>query len=141
MKCKQKIYLLGFSLMEIMIVLVVAAILVAVAIPSYLNYATKSRRQDAIQTLLAIQLAQEKWRLNNPAYGTLTDVWSGVSTTEGSYYNLAISNISATGYTLTATTAGSQVGDSDGSTSCDTLTLTNTNGAITKAPTACWGEG
>lgn len=131
----------GFSLMELLIAIVIAAILLAVAIPSYLIYVTKSRRQDAIQTLLSIQLQEEKWRLNNSTYGSLGDVWGGVATTEGGYYAIAITGVSATGYTITATTTGSQVGDSEGGTDCDTLTLTNNNGAVTKTPAACWGEG
>lgn len=55
--------LTGFSLLEIVAALVLVAILVAIAVPSYNSYQQKSRRSDAIQTLLSIQLAEEQYRL------------------------------------------------------------------------------
>jgi len=131
----------GFTMMEILVVILIVAILAAIGIPSYLNYVTKGRRNDAIHSLLGIQLEQEKWRLNNNTYGTLNDVWGGVTATEGGFYTLAVTSNTATAYTLTATTTGSQVGDSEDGTSCNVLTLTNNNGAVTKTPAVCWNEG
>lgn len=42
----------GFTLVELMIVLVVAAILVAIAVPSYSQYVERARRNDAQAALL-----------------------------------------------------------------------------------------
>ena len=131
----------GFSLMELLIVVAIVGIIAAIAIPSYQSYLIRSNRSDAIHTMLAMQLAQEKYRMNNTSYGTLAQVWSGVSVTEGGHYNLAISNVSATTYTITATATGSQSGDAEGATSCATLRLAYANGTTTKTPAACWFEG
>jgi type IV pilus assembly protein PilE len=49
----------GFSLVELMIVLVVVAILAAVAIPAYHNHVMRSRQADAYHNLLDIKAAQE----------------------------------------------------------------------------------
>lgn len=128
----------GFTMMELMVVVVIVAVLLAIAVPSYLSYMHNSRRSDAIQALLSIQLAQEKYRVNNSTYGTLAQVWSGVSTTDGGYYSLAITVNTATAYTITATAVGKQIGDTAGGVSCNTLTLAYNNGVTTKTPTACW---
>jgi len=131
---------LGFSMMELMIAIAIVAILAAIAIPSYLSYIKSSRRTDAVQTLLSIQLQQEKYRLNNNTYGGLAEVWGGVSTASGGYYSLAISGTSASAYTLTATATGSQVGDTADGVSCNSIVLTNNNGVVTKTPSACWAQ-
>ncbi len=130
----------AFTLLELMIAVVIIAILVGIAVPTYLTFVKKSRRNDAVQALLSMQLAQEKYRLNNNSYGDLSQIWGGATTTAGGYYTLAISGTSATGYTLTATATGTQVGDTEDGSSCDTLILTNLNGVVTKTPTACWSD-
>lgn len=128
----------GFSMLELMIAIAIVAILAAIAIPSYLSYIKSSRRSDALQTLLSIQLQQEKYRLNNNSYGTLAQVWDGVTTASGGFYSLAISGVSASTYTITATATGSQIGDTADGVSCNSIVLTNTDGVVTKTPTACW---
>lgn len=128
----------GFSLMELMITVGIIGILVAIGFPSYQSHIQKSRRSDAFSTLLAMQVAQEQFRVSNTSYGSLNDVWGGVSSTPGGYYNLAVSNVTSTGYTLTATTTGAQVGDSEDGVSCNTITLTINSLVETRAPSNCW---
>lgn len=128
--------LTGFSLLEIVAALVLVAILVAIAVPSYNSYQQKSRRSDAIQTLLSIQLAEEQYRLKNNSYGTLADVWNNETDTEGGFYTLAITNATATSYTITATATGRQADD----TTCANIILTYSSGNTTKTPSECWGE-
>jgi len=128
----------GFSLLEVIIATVIVAILAAIAVSSYRTYILKGHRSDALHTLLAMQLAQEKYRMNNATYGTLAQVWNGVSTSDGGYYTLAISSNTATAYTITATAVGSQSSDAEDGTSCSTLTIAYNNGTTTKTPTSCW---
>lgn len=130
----------GFSMLELMVAIAIVAILAAIAIPSYLSYIRSSRRSDAVQTLLSIQLQQEKYRLNNNSYGSLAQVWGGVTTSSEGYYTLDISGTSATGYTLTATATGDQAGDTADGVSCDSIVLTNANGVVSKTPAACWAN-
>lgn len=91
----------GFTLIELMITVAIVGILAAIAYPSYTDYVIRSKRADGKAALLAIQLAEEKWRANNTSYtGELGA--SGLkigSTSPDQYYNLSIT---ASGNTYTA---------------------------------------
>jgi type IV pilus assembly protein PilE len=120
----------GFTVIELMIVLVIVAILVALAYPSYINYVRKAKRGEAQQLLLNWSINQEIWRSNNTAYNGTDDLKPSHD-----LYDFGVA-ADATSYTLTATGKGDQVNDyaKDGVTKC-TLTL-NQDGV--KAPPACW---
>ncbi len=105
----------GFTLIELMIAIVVIAVLAAIAIPTYQSYVERARRADAKSALLAVQLAQEKYRANNPAYGTLAQINSEATSPDG-YYNIAVIVNAGppAAYTATATPTGKQAGDACG---------------------------
>ena len=127
----------GFTLIELMIAVAVVGILLAVALPSFMDSIRKGRRSEAFAALSAIQQAQERWRSNRAAYTTtLADlgVTSAVST-PGGYYTLSIASASATGYVLTALGSGSQLSDGQ----CANLGVEMNGGAIRYA--SCTGSG
>ena len=129
---------LGYTLIEVMITLVIIAILVAIAYPSYGAFVRKSRRNDAVTSLARIQMAQEKYRSNNANYGTLEQLGGPNTSTDG-YYVLAIENNTAAGYSATAIPiAGkTQVADSP----CPVISLTVNAGNAVYGPSAsCWGK-
>ena len=128
----------GFTLMETLVAIAIVAILAGLAIHSYRSFALQGNRAEAIQTLLGMQLAEEKYRMNSANYGTLAQVWNGVTTSPSGNYTLSISNISATSYTLTATAAGNQAQDTADGVSCATMVLAYSNGITTRTPAACW---
>jgi type IV pilus assembly protein PilE len=128
----------GFTLIEMMITVLIIAITASIALYLYTDKVKRGRRIDAINALLSISLAEERYRSNNTTYGTLAQVWGGVTTSQEGYYTLAISNVTATGYTITATGTGTQTSDAENGTSCATLTLTVSSGTITKTPATCW---
>jgi len=130
--------ILGFTLIELMIVVAIVGILAAIAYPSYRGYVIKSQRADAHEALTRIEMAQEKWRANHTSYtGTLSDLDVDGTSTEG-YWNLTLSGASATGYTATATRA--EGNDPD----CPTIKLaksaegTEYNDVDSKEATECW---
>lgn len=129
MNTLQRKRILGFTIIELMIVLVIVAILLALAYPSYINYVRKAKRGEAQQLLLNWSINQEIWRSNNTAYND-TDALKP----SHDLYDFDVT-ADATTYTLTATAKGDQANDKakDGTT-C-TLTL-NQNGV--KQPAACW---
>jgi prepilin-type N-terminal cleavage/methylation domain-containing protein len=81
--------------------------------------------------LTALQLAQEKYRGNNASYGTLDQLGAGCTSPQG-FYSIAVSGVSGTGYTATATATGVQASD----TACPTLTV---NAGRFSGTAACWG--
>ncbi len=49
----------GFTLIELMIVIVIVAILVGLAVPSFLESVRKSRRSDGLDAIIDMHLEQE----------------------------------------------------------------------------------
>lgn len=101
----------GFTLIELMIVVAVVAILAAIAVPAYNEQVRKSRRSDAIAAVGQVQLAMERWRADNPTYANPTAAATYPALPTSPFYTYALTNQSATAYTITATPAGGQVGD------------------------------
>lgn len=123
----------GFSIVEILIVLAIISILAVALMPAYKTYQLKSNRSDAIRSILAIQIAEEKYRIANTSYGNLAAVWSGTNSYDG-YYQMSVTNNTASSYTITASALSTQSAD----TNCATMTLTYANGTATQSPSSCW---
>ncbi len=128
----------GFTMVELMIVVVIVAILAAIAYPAYQGYVERARRSDAMDSLLLIQNQQERWRANNPTYGSLSNIGVGNTSQEG-HYSLSVNTFldeSFPGYTATADPTGAQASDTD----CDPMQITvnaeNPRGE--KTPEDCW---
>lgn len=123
----------GFTIIELMIVLVIVAILLALAYPSYIDYVRKGKRGDAQQALMNWAVNQEIWRSNNPTYASTAQL--PVANLDN--YDLSTDGVpTATSYVLQAQATGDQLNDeARNGTSCALLTL-NENGA--KGPPECW---
>ncbi|MDD5578393.1 MAG: type IV pilin protein [Methylobacter sp.] len=104
----------GFTLIELMIVVAIIAILASIAYPAYQEYVKRAKRADAKTALLQAQMAQEKYRANNVSYGTLVQIGTSSTSPDGYYTIATVGTLDGTNYTVTATPAGSQIGDSCG---------------------------
>jgi len=133
----------GFTLIELMIVLAIVAILVALALPSFQDTVRKSRRSDAMNGILNIHLAQERYRANNATYGTalqlelIANAGDDLFSPDG-HYKLTISDTSFKEYIILGTAQGGQASDS-----CGDFKLRFFEGGITKTtnkgvPSMCW---
>ncbi|MBE7419063.1 MAG: prepilin-type N-terminal cleavage/methylation domain-containing protein [Ideonella sp.] len=119
----------GFTLIELLVALAVLAVLAMVAIPSYQDSVRKGRRGDAIAGLNRLQLAQERFRGNNPAYASaIASMVGATADSPEGHYSLGIDSSGATQYQMTATAkSGSpQFGD----TRCRSFTVTMSAGTI-----------
>ena len=136
----------GMTLIELMVVLAVVAILSTLAVGSYRQYVLRANRTDATSALLRVQVAQEKYFLQNNAYTTNVNAAPptglGVaSPTPNGFYTITVTgdpnsgNNIATSFLATATAVAPQTQD----TSCLTLTI-NDQGLRNSSPstTACW---
>lgn len=133
----------GFTLIELMIVVLVVAILAAIAVPMYSQHIRRAHRADALQRMQQIALRQEGFRAENPGY---TADWTKLNgdpdtTTPsgiGGWYDWADPVIAAgppATWSITVTAVGDQRKDTASGTACQTLTL---NSAGAKTPTQCW---
>lgn len=119
----------GFTLVEMMIVVLVMGVLAAIAWPQYTQYIKKARRADARATLMAAgQHLQRLLDSNNGAYQVNgaapplpTDLQTSPPNMSGSkiMYTVTVATPTANSFTLTATRSGAMVGDECGDYTLD----------------------
>src|ERR1700722_13513632 len=96
----------GFTLIELMIVVLVITILTVVAVPSYTNQVRKSRRAEVKSMLLDLAAREERYMATNGVYTTSATAL-GLSAfpqlTASTYYSIAVPTITtATVSSITA---------------------------------------
>jgi type IV pilus assembly protein PilE len=126
----------GFTLVEVMAVLVVVAILAAVVVPSYRANGWRAGRMDAVDALTRVQVAQEQFRSNHGLYSTEFSALRGTaSASPQGRYRISLALTGPEAYLATATAQGEQAQD----TPCATLTLEVERGYPREGPnTRCW---
>ena len=138
----------GFSLIEILTVIGLLAVLGSIAVNTYRSYILRAARTEGRMALLAIQVAQEKFFLQNNAYAqdiatviAAPPAGLGVSTltaggvTSGGNYTISFAAVTPNTYTLQAVATGTQVKDT---AACLTFTI-NDQGTRTPADASgCW---
>lgn len=125
----------GFTLIELMIVVVIVGILAMVAVPSYNNSVTKARCSDGQAALLDIMAKQERFFTENNLYTTNMGAGglnlSNTSSQEG-YYTIAAANDCgglANCVTLTATPPSATAQSTEGWISLNSLGIKNSENA------------
>ena len=131
----------GFTLIELMIVVIIIGILLGIALPAYQGYVLRSHRTDAHSSLIDIAARQERYIAQNNAY-TLdisgnTGLGLGSTTSREGYYTLEISapcGDIANCYLITASAAGSQANDAE----CEDITYDSTGAKGGTTANICW---
>lgn len=104
----------GFTLIEMMIVLVILAILTAIAIPSYSNFIMRGRLMDAHAKMGDLRGQMERYFLDNRTYQDTTGTLCGIDDAAinmtatynadgGRSFDIACAAATPTTYTITAT--------------------------------------
>jgi type IV pilus assembly protein PilE len=121
----------GFSLIEVLVVLIIVGILTGIAVPAYMNFQNTSNANDAKARLRAISRPIEDYYADYGAYNTsspaltlsyLQSYYDHTLTT--SNYSLPAADLSKSSYCVSTTVGG------------QTWSKTGTNG--TPAQTACF---
>ncbi|ADE12395.1 type IV pilin protein [Sideroxydans lithotrophicus] len=147
----------GFTLIELMVVVVIAGVIAAIAYPSYLQYLTRNNRSAAESYMLGVANKEEQYVLDVRQYfsapttsagcsnilagAALTSIGITPPASVSKNYSIDIcANSAATPatYLITATPTGTQLAND---TKCGSLTLKQdgTKGMSTASPvTSCW---
>lgn len=139
----------GFTLIEILVVLIIMAMLAGVAMPSYRDSIRKSARTSAKGALMDVAARQEQFFMNNKTYSSSlaglglpdpyyvdkkNDIVEAADTNRA--YRLTLANVSATSFDALATPQLEQSDDS-----CGSYTLkADGSRAVSGSPGAsiCW---
>ncbi len=111
--CKRPVREDGFTLIEMMIVVVIVAILAAIAIPSYSDFVMRSRLMDAHAKLGDLRGQMERYFLDNRTYQDTSGALCGIDDAAinmtatynadgGRSFDITCTAPTATTYTLTA---------------------------------------
>jgi type IV pilus assembly protein PilE len=128
----------GFTLIELMIVVVIVSILAAIGYPAYTDQVIRGKRAEGRAALMDAATRMERFYSDSNQYATTMAALNYNATTETGKYNLAIGGLGADNqtFTLTATPTFTD-------TECGNLTL---NQAGTKGISGtgnineCWGR-
>lgn len=129
----------GFTLIEMLIVVLLIGLIAAIAYPSYEEYLRKARRAEARTALLNFAQGMERWYTANLTYlgavdgsnKPLPQVSPAQIPASGTpYYTLTADSLSATTYRVIATPTGIMAGDE-----CNPLTVDQ---AGNRLPVGCW---
>lgn len=121
----------GMTLFELMVVVVVVAILVSIAYPSYSSFIRKTQRAEAQTTLLDWANRQENWRADHTSYN------SDITPASTEYYSYSLVS-TATSFTLTADALNGQLKDKEKGEPCSSMNINEAGVVGPPAKQVCW---
>lgn len=124
----------GFTLIELLVAVAIVGILAAIALPNYQEHILRSNRVKAQACMSEHAQFMERYYTTNMTYVGAAPVL-GCTTESGlnGRYTIALNNVAARTYTVTATAIGAQVKDKCGNLSLDQIGTKAASGTGT-----CW---
>ncbi|HIV73168.1 MAG TPA: prepilin-type N-terminal cleavage/methylation domain-containing protein [Candidatus Aquabacterium excrementipullorum] len=95
----------GFTLIEVMIVVVIIGILASIAMPAYTDYLRRGRISEATSTLAGNRVKMEQWFQDARTYAD-NGACHVADSTSGKYFDFTCTGATASAYKLTATGKG-----------------------------------
>ncbi len=128
----------GFTLIEIMIVVIIIGVLASLALPKFFSTVEYSRSQEALSAIATVRGGLERYYVSkgNSYTGATTsniDTADPLKGQPNAHFAIAVGSTSASGYTITATR-----NTVDGGTSTDTVVLTQTSSTIIRSGTTAF---
>jgi type IV pilus assembly protein PilE len=134
----------GFTLIELMIVVLIIGILAAIAIPSYSAYVKRGARTKATQALLDVASREERYFYEHNTYTTtlsdlgLPSTYCVDTCTDSRRYVITIQSADPTNYVVRATPQATQAAQ-DGE--CGYLEINRAGQKTSQHPgQRCWGS-
>ena len=113
----------GMTLPELLIMVTIVAILASIVLPSWNSLVKAARRADARNSLIFIQVEQERYRSSNGRYAPSMNAlgYSSYNSTSRNYYSISIVSSSDAAFIASATpnTNGGQDNDPCGTFAVD----------------------
>ncbi len=107
----QRLAQTGWTLIELMIGLGLAALLCTLSYPSFQSIILRIHRGDAVATLANVQLQQQRYRSNRPVFATLCELGISETTASGRYRLQDHATPTAAGFLVIASARGAQLAD------------------------------
>lgn len=130
----------GFSLIELMVVVLIIGILAAVALNSYRKYVVRANRTDAKSAMQDLAGREERYMYKNNKYSSLNSDLNITASFGGPNYVVSVASASTTAYVIQGVPQGKQFTDDK---ECLTMKLAS-NGVVTITGTGtvanCWGR-
>lgn len=92
----------GFTLVEVVIVVLIIGILTAIAVPNYQKYVARARRTEAWKDMSQIAMLEESHFANHPIDGYTDNLADLPFPTDGKYYTYEVDVPDKQSYTITA---------------------------------------
>jgi type IV pilus assembly protein PilA len=77
----------GFTLVELLVVIVILGILAAIALPNFLNQSAKAKQTEAKQNVALINRYQTAYRAENPNFSSTFDILATGTLSGGAQFN------------------------------------------------------
>ncbi|MCD4690206.1 prepilin-type N-terminal cleavage/methylation domain-containing protein [bacterium] len=99
----------GFTLMELMVVVIIVMVLAGIGVPVYMNYIKEGKKSESYAIVDAVNSGSKVYFQRNGTYvgGTLANYLAADDVGNAQYFKYALSNLAAGGYVVTATESGS----------------------------------
>jgi len=124
---------LGFTLVELMIVVAIVAILASIGIPAYQDYVVRGKLAEAYSTLASQRVKMEQYYQDTRDYSNGCTPNTVAPPPTGTYFTYACINLSANTYTISATGNPAQGVDSQ-----FVFTIDQNNNKWTVSVPAAW---